>query len=269
MRSAVRRFLRRQAGAVGLVGSVTCHVVVASALVETNAMAPTPRRPELVAFEVPPPAPKAAVAPEPPRPAPMAGAATAPAGPAPPQHPPAPPAPAPPAPASPVPAAAPTGPLTLSGVTLSRGEGEWSTSLGDGTHMAGALGPIGARPPAPRAGDRRAEAKAASPTRAGARDVAVQDLSEKPRAPNLDASLRRLYPAAAREQLISGRATVRVRIGPAGTVTASRVVDESFAGFGAACQSALQASKWFIPRDRGGRAVATWIAYRCNFQLTR
>jgi outer membrane biosynthesis protein TonB len=264
----VRTLLRREAPALGLAASVIGHVLVARAI-PSSAPPTVAREPAFVDLEplpAPPPPPlplPAEPAPTPPAPE-MAGVQLQP------RHRAAPPGPRPAATAPPE-AAAPTkpaAPLALTGVTLSGDDAAWSTTAGNGERMTG---PIGAARGAPTATDRGSTPSAPRPaprpvTRAP-REVALGDLSEKPRAPNLNGALRRLYPSTAREQQVSGHAAVRARIGPSGTVTSTRLVSESFAGFGAACQAALRSSKWSTPRDARGRAVATWILYRCNFQL--
>jgi protein TonB len=77
--------------------------------------------------------------------------------------------------------------------------------------------------------------------------------------------LRAFYPAAARARGLGGSATVRARIEPDGHVRRVDLVAESFEGFGEACRRTLQGSSWSAPRDRDGRAVATYVRYTCRF----
>ena len=50
-----------------------------------------------------------------------------------------------------------------------------------------------------------------------------------------------------------------------GTVRRVTLVEESGAGFGAACGRALTGSRWGAPKDKSGRSVATEIRYTCRF----
>lgn len=269
MTTPLRLLLRREALALGLAASVGGHLAIAHAI-PTQATTPTPsRRPPADFVEVvAPPAAK----PTPPRPEPalperaeeghVAVTDTAPIpNPAPPVR------PSPEAPTRE--AAPPQQPLALTGVTLSGGDTGWQSPLGNGERITGPIGTATTRTPAAPVAPRPTHGARAPEPPPRPRDVALADLSEKPRAPNLNGSLRRLYPPAAREQEVSGHAAVRVRVGPNGAVTTTRLVAESFAGFGAACQAALQGSTWSSPRDRDGRAVSTWLLYRCNFALQR
>ncbi len=258
----LRHILRREAPALALAISAFGHSLVARAI--PGARPSVAAEPTFV--ELAPPPPPAPEKPVPPVPAPAAPASQ--------PNPEVPHKPTTPAPqrsqlpakeAPPKPSPAPAEPLALTGVTLSGDDGSWSTALGNGEAMKGPISP-------PRSGGRRAAkpAPSSAPSKAsGPRVVALGDLSSRPTAPNLNGALRRAYPPAAREQEVSGYAAVRALIGPSGRVASTRVVSESFPGFGAACAGALGQSHWSSPRDAAGRSVATWILYRCNFALAR
>lgn len=162
------------------------------------------------------------------------------------------------------PTAAPArAPLDLRGVTLTNEHGgaSWSSAVGDGSALTGPLAAIGAAP---------AAATSASPARAvpPASPVPVvdaADLSSRPVPPELGGNLREHYPAAAKTRGIGGSATVRARIEPDGRVRRVELVAESSEGFGDACRRTLQGSLWSAPRDREGRAVATYVRYTCRF----
>lgn len=155
------------------------------------------------------------------------------------------------------------GPTTPAGVTLA-GDGSgnaFSMPLGSG----GALEPTRARAPAP-VNVPTPVAPAPTPVPEGPRVVAVSDLSARPAPPgSLGAALARNYPAEARRQGLSGSAKVRARIDPDGVVRRVALVDESAAGFGAACSRTLNGSRWAAPKDKAGHSVATEIRYTCRF----
>ena len=165
-------------------------------------------------------------------------------------------------PAPPPPAAAP---VDLRGVTLTNdtGGGSWASAVGDGSALQGPMGPIGAKSPAPQAS--AAPTVAARAPTLGVPVVDMADLSARPVPPDLGSSLRAFYPAAARARGLGGSATVRARIEPDGHVRRVDLVAESFEGFGEACRRTLQGSSWSAPRDRDGRAVATYVRYTCRF----
>jgi TonB family protein len=97
------------------------------------------------------------------------------------------------------------------------------------------------------------------------RVVAVTDLSSRPAPPSLGPALERNYPPDARRRGQSGTAKVRARIDPDGVVRRVSLVQESAAGFGAACSRTLTGSRWAAPKDKAGRSVATEIRYTCRF----
>jgi TonB family protein len=213
--------------------------------------APTPQhRQSLVRFEVStPPKPEPVQPPEPAKPEPPKAKprpAEPKAEPKPNVPPPPPDAPEPPA---------------SEGVTLA-GDGPgnaFSMPLGNG----GALEPTRPRvpaPPAPPVVAPVAVARAAEPSL-----VPVSDLSARPSPPPLGAALERNYPTDARQRGLSGTAKVRARIDPDGVVRHVVLVEESAAGFGAACSRTLSNSRWAAPKDKAGRSVATEIRYTCRF----
>ena len=158
-------------------------------------------------------------------------------------------------------------PVNLSGVTLTNedGSGGFAMPTGDGSDRSGPLGRLGPKPVASVS----TPVTAAVPTAVAARSVpelvASRDLSEHPRPPALDGALRSLYPDEARRRVVSGTASLRVRIGADGRVKQASVMIESFPGFGSACQKAVLGSHWSAPRDRDGRAVQTEVRYTCRF----
>ena len=156
--------------------------------------------------------------------------------------------------------------VDLSGVTLTNDSGEagWSSVTGNGRAMLGPQGPVRT----PRAIAPVASAREPRPTDAPAL-VAAADLSERPRPPALDGVLRQNYPEEARSRGVSGTASVRARIGADGRVRQTRVLSESFSGFGDACRRTLAGSRWSPPKNRQGSAVATEIAYTCRFVVER
>ena len=97
----------------------------------------------------------------------------------------------------------------------------------------------------------------------------LSDLSRKPRAPSLDAALRRNYPPELRRRGTEGQAEVRVVIDRFGRVGEIAVVSESAAGFAEACRKTLAGSRWSEPLDRDGQPVSTRLTYRCRFQIER
>jgi periplasmic protein TonB len=235
--------------------SFALHGVAYAAL---EAAPPTPRaehRKTLLRFDVvsKPEAPRSVETPEPPKPEPPKPMASRPAPRKPsasPEPPPAAPVPAPP-------------PAPTDGVTLAaEGTGNaFSMPLGNG----GALEPT-SRPRTPAPVNVPAPT-APAPTRVVTEPpvVAVSDLSSRPSPPSLADALQRNYPADARHRGQSGSAKVRARIDPDGVVRRVSLLEESGAGFGAACSRTLNGSRWAAPKDKAGRSVATEIRYTCRF----
>lgn len=162
----------------------------------------------------------------------------------------------------PTPAAPP--PVDLRGVTLTNDTGgsAWSSAVGNGSALAGPVGPIGGVAARPVASD----APARPVTRAPEIPlVDAADLSARPVPPALASDLRERYPAAAKQRGIGGSASVQARIEPDGRVRQVRLENETFAGFGDACKQTLLASSWSPPRDKEGRKVATMVRYTCRF----
>lgn len=164
-------------------------------------------------------------------------------------------------------------PVDLTGVTLTNlGDGaSWSSVVGNGSPMDGALGPIGAKAapilsaqPPERSATVRVPKKAEGPT-----VVPVSDLSRRPVPPRLDGVLRSHYPTVARQRGVSGSALIRLRIEADGKVRIARIASESFAGFGEACRSTVLGSSWLPPLDREGRPAATEVNYTCRFEVER
>ena len=153
-------------------------------------------------------------------------------------------------------------PADFSGVTLTNEGAGWATPVGDGSAMTG---PITA--PGPSASPTEHPRGHGAP--AGDRVVALGDLSQPPRAPNLDAQLASNYPRDARLAGTAGSAVIRARILVDGRVGSTRVVSESAPGFGVACQHTLAGSRWQPPLDAHHQAVATDVAYTCTFAVAR
>jgi len=167
-------------------------------------------------------------------------------------------------PARPAPEPQPARPaLDLSGVTLTNDTGTgFAVPTGDGSALHGPIG-LGAN---------RDRPVAASPSAPGAHQppalVDASDLSEHPKPPFALASLlRENYPEEARQRGLRGSASLRARIAADGVIRAARLLSESSAGFGAACQRTVLGSRWSAPRDKNGRAVATEIVYTCHFEV--
>lgn len=128
---------------------------------------------------------------------------------------------------------------------------------GSGPRAANPPAPIAA-PPAPRP---------VPPSRPA--PVPLRELGTRPTPPDLSAALASRYPAEARRLGQSGSARVRALLAPDGRVTTTQISAESEPGFGAACRGVLAGSRWTAPRDREGRAVATWVSYTCRFSARR
>jgi TonB family protein len=153
-------------------------------------------------------------------------------------------------------------PADFSGTTLTNdGAGAgWASATGNGAAMNGPVGRPGAR-----VTGRHVEG--AAPRPAPPPVVAVADLSRLPEAPRLEEALERNYPAEARQSGLGGKAVVRTRITPEGSVRDLLVVSESAPGFGRACRDTLAGSRWTPPLDRDGQAVATVVNYTCRFEV--
>lgn len=155
-------------------------------------------------------------------------------------------------------------PADFSGTTLTNEAAGWASPVGDGTPMSGPI-TTPARSPSPTPRERGHGREAST----GDRVVALGDLSRPPHAPNLDAQLAANYPREARLAGTAGSAVIRARILVDGRVGPTRVVSESAAGFGAACQHTLAGSRWQPPLDAQQQAVATDLAYTCTFAVAR
>ncbi len=247
-----------------IVGISTLAHVGAIAALDSEARAKTSQKP-LLEFTIagPPPAP----APPPPPPAASEQPATPRAAPRAPRTP-TPTRPVsrttpPPAP-QPVPASAPPPPADFTGTTLTNDSGTgWATAVGTGEPIDGPIG----RPGVPRAESARPRVVPAAATTGGPAIVALADLSQPPRAPNLNDALAHNYPATARQRGVAGKAVVRARIGADGKARVLDVVSESLDGFGVACRRTLDGSRWEPPRDRSGQAVDTVLTYTCRFEV--
>jgi periplasmic protein TonB len=154
----------------------------------------------------------------------------------------------------------------LSGETLTSASSDSSFAMpsGDGTPRIAPLRAIApARPPVAKP----APAPKPALTRSEPQVVPSKSLAEKPSPPALDAELRRVYPANARRQGVSGRASLRILIAQDGRVRRATLLDESYPGFGDACQRALLGSRWSAPLDAAGHRVATEVRYTCRFEV--
>ena len=152
-------------------------------------------------------------------------------------------------------------PPSLTGTTLVSDQGAaWTAPQGDGTSSSAPV----------RAGFTRTEPAPVvriSPTPSAPPEIPFARLGKPPRPPSLESALRRNYPPAAHRQGQSGEAKVRARIDPTGRVQVALLNFESAPGFGEACRRTLLDSRWSAPIDHDGRAVATWITYRCKFRV--
>lgn len=243
-----------------IAASAAAHVAALALLAPASAAtAEAPRPPATITFEVtppppPPPPPAATAEPEPervaaraPQPRTQRPATRRPRA----AEPTVTTAPPPPGPAA---------PADLSGLTLTNEGATWSAPSGDGSPLTG---PIAA--PAPRA----APGPRTAGETTGPRVVAAGDLSRPPRAPDLDAALAANYPPEARRAGLTGKALVRARIQPDGSVGAIRLVSESAPGFGTACKRTLTGSRWDPPLDVRRDRVATDVSYTCTFAVVR
>jgi TonB family protein len=185
----------------------------------------------------------------------------------------APRAPTPAPPESPRPNPAETQPVDLTGVTLTgQGDGaSWSSVVGNGARMNGAIqvGTRDSRPPPAVASAGPPPAPRVSSQGHEPRVLPLLDLSRRPVPPRLDGVLKSYYPADARRGGVSGRAVVRARIDAEGRVSAVTLLTESWPGFGEACRKTVLGSSWSPPLDAGGRAVATEVSYTCRFEVER
>jgi TonB family protein len=155
-------------------------------------------------------------------------------------------------------------PADFSGTTLTNnGPGpDWTSATGNGAAMHGPVG----RPGALVTG-RHVDGASNMPRPTGPVVVAVADLSRRPEAPALQDLLERNYPAEARQTGQPGKAVIRTRIMPDGSVRDMVVLSESGPLFGRACRDTLSGSRWTPPLDKTGHAVATVINYTCRFEV--
>jgi outer membrane biosynthesis protein TonB len=152
-----------------------------------------------------------------------------------------------------------TGPLDLTGTTLTAPGGGWAADPGTGAPRQGPIRtPSGPRP--------RPSWTTAPPTTPRT-IVPATSLAQPPRPPNLDATLRANYPPSARARGVAGEAVVTVQVAADGLAGGVVVVGESFAGFGEACRRTVMGSVWKPLRDAAGRPHATAVRYRCRFRV--
>jgi TonB family protein len=160
--------------------------------------------------------------------------------------------------------AAAEGPVDLTGVTLTGGDGSsWSSVVGNGQALSGPAARIGKVTGKDRPGETKVSARNIAPV------VSEGSLSRKPVPPDgMDALLVQYYPARARAQGVAGSALLRVRIMADGEVANLRLVRESDDyGFGDACMKLLRLRRWHPPLDHRGTPVATEISYLCEFEV--
>jgi TonB family protein len=166
-------------------------------------------------------------------------------------------------PAAEPPLVAEVAPAELTGTTLVSDVGaSWSAPGGNGAGRNGAIG-AGVASKAKKQVSPGVQPKAI----ASLPVVPLAELSRKPKPPPLQRVLERHYPTRARNQGQGGEAKVRARIEASGKVREVTVTFETGHGFGAACRAALLESQWSAPLDARGKAVATWITYRCKFRV--
>lgn len=158
----------------------------------------------------------------------------------------------------------PAGPVDLTGVTLTGGDGAaWSSVTGNGESMVAPIRPAVAATQQPK-NETPGDSTSAKPE---VPIVPLRDLAAKPAPPPLNNQLLANYPASARRQGLAGTAKVLARVDPDGVIRQARTLSESSTGFGSACRQTLLGSKWSPPRDRSGRAVVTQIHYTCDFRV--
>jgi TonB family protein len=155
-------------------------------------------------------------------------------------------------------------PVDLTGVTLTGSGASWSSVVGNGARMEGAIETPrqAAAPTAPVAEPRIVRRRAVESVL-----LPAADLSRRPVPPRLDTVLKSHYPADARQRGLSGEAVVRARIDADGRVRMASISSESYAGFGEACRKTVVGSTWLPPQDRVGRPVATEVSYTCRFRV--
>jgi TonB family protein len=220
-------------------------------------MAPklTPVSFDVVAPELPPRAPKepeAKLAPEP-QPARVLAVRPSPRSVAPANEPADRPAPVP-----------PEAPIDLTGVTLSSGDGSWSSAVGNGQPMTGPL-----KTGSGAAHSARPNPPAGAPPVERIRVLRAEDLSRRPAPPALGNLLRNNYPVEARRLGLEGLARVRARIDPDGVARACTVLSATDRSFGEACRRTVEGSIWSPPVDLQGRTVSSHIQYTCRFEVQR
>ncbi|MEM9067437.1 MAG: TonB family protein [Myxococcota bacterium] len=154
--------------------------------------------------------------------------------------------------------AAPPEPIAFDNVVVAPGAGGFAVPVGEGVERSGRVRAVRrverTAPPAPASGRGRGL-------------VAVADLSEPPAPPSLQARLSANYPASARNQGLTGRATVRLRVNADGSTRVLRVLSASTPAFGDACRQTLRGQRWRPGRDQGGNAVSTVIRFNCTFTV--
>ena len=117
---------------------------------------------------------------------------------------------------------------------------------GNGAPMEG---PIGT--PGKVTGRRRRGVTGGAVGGQGSRLLGPADLSRHPRPPSqrtLDAALARHYPKDAKQQGVEGVARVSVRVLPSGKTRVVRTLQETFPGFGEACQEQTRVEGLGVPR---------------------
>jgi protein TonB len=188
--------------------------------------------------------------------------------------PPTPPRAAPPPPPDeppPPPPPAQETPVSFDNVVLTNegGDSSWATQQGTGVESDGPIGSPGARVTERRRRGTPGQVEGTGPP--GPRVVALADLSRQPEAPDggrLNEILRDNYPREARDQGIEGRARVRLRLMPDGSVRILSIVSATWSGFGPACRSTVQrAGRWRPGLDQAGQPVATTVSFDCNFRV--
>lgn len=163
-------------------------------------------------------------------------------------------------------------PVSFDNIVLTNdGEGAgWATQQGSGVDRAGPVGP-----PGQATGRRRRGRLDGTPggtgTTPGPRVARASDLSRRPAPPaNMDAILRRNYPARAERQGVEGVARLRLRVLPNGRIRVLRAVSESVEGYGfsQACRRTVTAERWpQVSLDQQGEPVAFDITYTCRFTV--
>ncbi len=156
-------------------------------------------------------------------------------------------------------------PIEFPGVTLTSDNpaARWATVVGSGKRITAPV--VVSRRTADREGRGSQQASA---TGGRPRARGQKPRSRPPQQPeNMDETLLQNYPKQARTQGIEGHALLKLRILADGRVADVRIVRETYAGFGRACERTVRSGRWRPRLDDAGRPVAVNITYTCRFEV--